>query len=87
MRWWLRYALTNPATWCSVLMMVAMCAAIAYRDAVLALVAGAGAVGCPNCRGMNLVGACDECDQAATYGTPTADGYANTCYEHRPVQP
>ena len=41
---------------------------------------------CPNCRDMTLVRACDVpgCKRAASCGTPTPDGYRNTCGEHRP---
>lgn len=43
--------------------------------------------GCPECKAVNTDEmACDweDCHQAATCGTPTADGYRLTCYEHQP---
>lgn len=44
--------------------------------------------GCPECREPNcLVRACDEtgCRKEAGCGTPTANGYRWSCYEHRPI--
>lgn len=43
--------------------------------------------GCPNCfavDSMRLI--CDEpgCMNEADIGTPTPDGYRNTCYKHAP---
>lgn len=43
---------------------------------------------CPNCKDIcSLVVACDEpgCYQHASCGTPTENGYRNTCHDHRPV--
>jgi hypothetical protein len=44
-------------------------------------------VGCPRCREVEtLVVACDEpgCSAKVTCGTPTPDGYRNTCGKHAP---
>ena len=44
-------------------------------------------VGCPKCKDVNcLVYACDfeGCWKNVSSGTPTCDGYKNTCYEHIP---
>lgn len=43
--------------------------------------------GCPDCMEVNtLLLACDEpgCWATATCGTPTENGYRNTCGKHRP---
>jgi len=43
--------------------------------------------GCPNCNEIETVVAmCDEpgCKFAATCGTPTKDGYRQTCTKHMP---
>ena len=43
--------------------------------------------GCPKCQSINsLALACDEpgCWQSVTCGTPTEDGYRNTCGKHAP---
>lgn len=43
--------------------------------------------GCPKCKEIgSVVRACDEpdCWKEVTCGTPTPDGYRNTCGEHRP---
>lgn len=48
---------------------------------------------CPKCKSVagetDLQLVCDEprCRSVATCGTPTPDGYRNTCYNHRPEQP
>jgi hypothetical protein len=43
--------------------------------------------GCPNCKSVDCFEvACDEdgCWESVTCGTPTPDGYRNTCSKHRP---
>lgn len=42
--------------------------------------------GCPECKGVAFVRACDrsDCDREASCGTPTPDGYRNTCSAHWP---
>lgn len=43
--------------------------------------------GCPNCLSIDdFYEVCDEpgCDQDATCGFPTEDGYRRTCFEHSP---
>jgi len=43
--------------------------------------------GCPSCFSINtIIYACDEpdCWQEATCGTPTEDGYRQTCGKHIP---
>lgn len=47
-------------------------------------------VACPHCRtAENLVSACDEpkCAKRADAGTPTPDGYRQTCHNHIPKAP
>lgn len=40
---------------------------------------------CPNCRDAEQFELlCDRCDQVVTCGTPTPDGYRNTCGKHQP---
>ena len=47
-------------------------------------------VACPNC--LSVIGECDmvvccdepDCWREVTCGTPTPDGYRNTCTRHRP---
>jgi hypothetical protein len=43
---------------------------------------------CPECKTLehSVWMACDEpgCWRAVTAGTPTTDGYRNTCYDHTP---
>ena len=44
---------------------------------------------CPKCREVNrLRRACDVagCPRESTQGTPTAEGYMWTCYDHRPTE-
>ena len=43
---------------------------------------------CPKCRDSTLVRACDEpgCNRQVTCGTPTANGYRQTCYTHMPKE-
>ena len=46
-------------------------------------------VGCPDCKAVSsLHFCCDEpgCWVQATCGTPTAEGYRNTCWKHVPHQ-
>jgi hypothetical protein len=46
-------------------------------------------LGCPQCFDINtLYMACDEpeCWKPASCGTPTENGYRNTCGEHRPKE-
>jgi hypothetical protein len=44
---------------------------------------------CPKCATIetSIWQACDEpeCERTASGGTPTAEGYSNTCYEHVPL--
>ena len=43
--------------------------------------------GCPQCKQINVISeACDEpnCWKYSSCGTPTAEGYRRTCYEHMP---
>lgn len=45
--------------------------------------------GCPRCKGVDtLRTVCDEngCDRFATCGSPTPDGYRQTCFEHGPQE-
>jgi hypothetical protein len=45
--------------------------------------------GCPNCFAVSqLVYACEheDCWREVGCGTPTPNGYAQTCLEHRPVE-
>ena len=43
---------------------------------------------CPDCKSLesSVFTACDEpgCNQASSCGTPTLEGYRNTCYAHMP---
>jgi hypothetical protein len=44
-------------------------------------------IGCPKCKSIDsIVCVCDEdgCWDPGTCGTPTPDGYRNTCWKHRP---
>ena len=44
-------------------------------------------LGCPDCKGVEcLVVVCDvpECWADVSCGTPTDDGYRNTCFAHKP---
>jgi hypothetical protein len=43
---------------------------------------------CPNCKTIDQFAPCCEhagCGRHASAGTPTPEGYAQTCYEHRPT--
>jgi hypothetical protein len=45
-------------------------------------------IACPKCKEVgSLIVACDEteCWKEATCGTPTADDYRMTCFDHRPI--
>jgi len=41
---------------------------------------------CPKCKGQTINLVCDDEDskQHATCGTPTPNGYRQTCYKHKP---
>ena len=44
--------------------------------------------GCPECLGIELTACCDEpeCGDVVTCGTPTPNGYRNTCSAHAPKE-
>jgi len=46
-------------------------------------------IGCPKCKDIgSLVSVCDEddCWLDSSCGTPSKDGYRNTCYDHIPKE-
>lgn len=60
---------------------------VLWADHPFALEAGEKITGCPKCREPNtLYLACDEpgCWDEASCGTPTPNGYRQTCGDHRP---